>query len=134
MIADWPGDLYHVVIVYVWPTETAGAQVPVSWTLTSFRSPFVQAVTSSFSPKLPLWASVVRVQAKVLVPYPPSSQHVGVDPLADSSEGFCSRFALELATVTVAPAETVLLPEMSTALARTTCDPFATLREFQLKL
>src|SRR6185436_16194433 len=88
---------------------------------------------SSFSPKLPEWASFVRVQANVFVPYPPSSQQVGVLPEAVSRDGFWRRFALELATVTVTAPDSVELPPVSTARARTVWLPFIAMREFQLK-
>src|SRR5258708_52482 len=87
----WMFDLYQADTVYVWPGVIAGAQVPLSWVLTSLRSPLVQAVIERFSAWLPVWESVVYVHVYVFVPLPPSSQQVGTLPEACSSEGFLSR-------------------------------------------
>ena len=77
-MTGWAVLLYHAVTVYVRPGVASGAQVPASWVDTSLRSPLVKALTVSVSPKLPAWASLLRDQLNVLVPHPPSSQHVGV--------------------------------------------------------
>ena len=52
----------------MWPGVIAGAQVPLSWVLTSLRSPLAQALIERFSAWLPVWASVVYVQLYVFVP------------------------------------------------------------------
>src|SRR5690242_11030135 len=85
-----------------------------------------------FSAKLPVCASLVRVQVTVLVPEEPSSQHVGVLPDAVSSDGFCKR--LLLVTVTVTGLEVVVLPARSTARAVTVWLPSGTVAEFHAKV
>src|SRR5689334_9533353 len=109
------GDLYQTLVEYEWPGTALTGQVVPLWETTSFRSPLDRLVTSSFSAKPPEWASVVRVQANELVPYPPSVQQVGVLPEAVSSEGFGSRFVTELATSTRTAVVVVALPAVSTA-------------------
>src|SRR4051794_12265618 len=86
-----------------------------------------------FSPQLPVWASLTRVQVNVFVPKPPSSQQLGVLPVAVSSDGFCKRFGPFVTTIAV-PLVLVALPALSTARATIVCDPSATDCEFQSKL
>src|SRR5512142_1868848 len=85
-----------------------------------------------FSAKLPVCASVVRVQVTVLVPEPPNSQHVGVLPDAVSSDGFCSRFVNEFDTLTVIGLVVVALPDVSTARTAIVWAPFVRFRVNQL--
>src|SRR6476660_9259718 len=123
--------LYQTVIVYWWPALVAIEQVPLK-AVSSLRSPCVQLVMLRSSARVPLCASVVHVQVKAFVPYPPSSQQLGMPPVAASMPGFCSRLVLIVVMVTALVV--VLLPALSTARAATVWLPSATAAEFQLAL
>src|ERR1700710_277647 len=79
----------------MWPGVAVGAQGLWSRGWMALRSPLVQLVMVSCSAKLPVWASLVRVQVGVLAPKPVSDQQSGA-PLASASTsipGFGARFS-----------------------------------------
>src|SRR5690349_10421443 len=86
-----------------------------------------------FSACVPVWASAVQVHVNVFVPYPASSQQLGV-VVPCSRDVFWSRLVVWLLTKIVIGVVVVALPARSTARTASVCEPLPTDREFQLNV